>query len=147
MVSQNEPTPLGSRGLYVSFPGIAADYTDSMNGITEKLPWLLLWVFVSTMILLFLFTGSILLPLKAFLLNVVTLAATLGFLCWVFLDGNMRDPGSRLDADIAAKASGAAVLRACASTKPATPKTIATRARARRGGSFTPRARKDIAPE
>lgn len=82
------------RGLDTPFTvqvgGIAADYTDSMNGITDKLPWLLLWVFVSTMILLFLFTGSILLPLKAFLLNVVTLAATLGFLCWVFLDGNMR---------------------------------------------------------
>jgi RND superfamily putative drug exporter len=69
--------------------GIAADYTDSMKGITDKLPWLLLWVFASTLILLFLFTGSILLPIKAFLLNVITLAATLGFLCWVFLDGNL----------------------------------------------------------
>jgi RND superfamily putative drug exporter len=81
------------RGLKTPFEvqvgGIAADYTDSMDAITSKLPWLLLWVFISTMLLLFLFTGSILLPLKAFLLNVVTLAATLGFLCWVFLDGNL----------------------------------------------------------
>ncbi len=74
----------------VQVGGIAADYTDSMNGITRMLPWLLLWVFASTLILLFLFTGSILLPIKAFLLNIITLGATLGFLCWVFLDGNMR---------------------------------------------------------
>jgi RND superfamily putative drug exporter len=74
----------------VQVGGIAADYTDSMNGITNKLPLLLLWVLISTLVLLFLFTGSILLPLKAFLLNVVTLAATLGFLCWVFLDGNLK---------------------------------------------------------
>lgn len=79
------PTP-----FEVQVGGIAADYTDSMNGITSRLPWLLLWVFASTLILLFLFTGSILLPIKAFLLNVVTLAATLGFLCWIFLDGNLR---------------------------------------------------------
>jgi RND superfamily putative drug exporter len=74
----------------VQVGGIAADYTDSMKGITDKLPWLLLWVFASTLILLFLFTGSILLPIKAFLLNLITLAATLGFLCWVFLDGNLK---------------------------------------------------------
>jgi RND superfamily putative drug exporter len=69
--------------------GVAADYTDSMNAITSKLPLLLLWVFLSTMILLFLFTGSILLPLKAFALNLVSLVATLGFLTWVFMDGNL----------------------------------------------------------
>ena len=82
------------RGISAPFEvqvgGIAADYTDSMNGITRMLPWLLLWVFASTLILLFLFTGSILLPIKAFLLNIITLGATLGFLCWVFLDGNMK---------------------------------------------------------
>ncbi len=81
------------RGIQTSFEvqvgGIAADYTDSMNGITRMLPWLLLWVFASTLILLFLFTGSILLPIKAFLLNLITLGATLGFLCWIFLDGNL----------------------------------------------------------
>ncbi len=74
----------------VKIGGIAADYSDSIKGITDKLPALLIWVFASTLILLFLFTGSILLPIKAFLLNVITLSATLGFLCWVFLDGNMK---------------------------------------------------------
>ena len=74
----------------VQVGGVAADYTDSMNGITQRIPILLLWVFISTMILLFLFTGSILLPLKAFALNLVSLVATLGFLTWVFLDGNLQ---------------------------------------------------------
>jgi RND superfamily putative drug exporter len=74
----------------VQVGGVAADYTDSMNGITSKLPLLLLWVFLSTMILLFLFTGSILLPLMAFALNLVSLVATLGFLTWVFMDGNLQ---------------------------------------------------------
>jgi RND superfamily putative drug exporter len=74
----------------VKVGGVAADYTDSMNGITEKVPLLLLWVFIATFILLFLFTGSVLLPIKAFLLNIVSLVATLGFLTWVFMDGNLQ---------------------------------------------------------
>ena len=71
--------------------GIAADYADSLNGIAEKLPWVIAWIAISTFILLFLFTGSILLPIKAVLLNLVSLLATLGLLTWVFLDGNLRD--------------------------------------------------------
>ncbi|MDH6532722.1 RND superfamily putative drug exporter [Aurantimicrobium minutum] len=74
----------------VKVGGVAADYADSMNGITEKVPLLLLWVFIATFILLFLFTGSVLLPIKAFLLNIVSLVATLGFLTWVFMDGNLQ---------------------------------------------------------
>ncbi len=77
-------------GFTVEVGGVAADYTDSMDGITQRIPWLLLWVFLTTMILLFLFTGSLLLPLKAFALNLVSLVATLGFLTWVFLDGNLQ---------------------------------------------------------
>ena len=71
--------------------GIAADYADSLNGIAEKLPWVIAWIAISTFILLFLFTGSIVLPIKAVLLNLVSLLATLGLLTWVFLDGNLRE--------------------------------------------------------
>lgn len=74
----------------VNVGGVSADYTDSMNGITERVPWLLLWVFITTFILLFFFTGSVLLPIKAFLLNIISLVATLGFLTWVFMEGNLR---------------------------------------------------------
>ena len=71
--------------------GIAADYADSLNGIAEKLPWVIAWIAISTFILLFLFTGSVVLPIKAVLLNLVSLLATLGLLTWVFLDGNLRE--------------------------------------------------------
>ena len=74
----------------VQVGGIAADYTDSLDAITAKLPWLILWVFAATLILLFLFTGSVLLPLKAFLFNILSLGATLGFLTWVFVGGHLK---------------------------------------------------------
>jgi RND superfamily putative drug exporter len=74
----------------VQVGGIAADYTDSLDAITDKLPWLVLWVFATTLILLFLFTGSILLPLKAFVFNIMSLGATLGFLTWVFVGGHLK---------------------------------------------------------
>jgi RND superfamily putative drug exporter len=45
---------------------------------------------VSTLILLCLFTGSLLLPVKAVLLNFLSLFATLGFLVWVFMEGNLK---------------------------------------------------------
>jgi RND superfamily putative drug exporter len=44
---------------------------------------------ITTTILLFLFTGSLLLPLKAVVLNFLSLSATIGFLCWVFIGGNL----------------------------------------------------------
>jgi RND superfamily putative drug exporter len=42
------------------------------------------------LILLFLFTGSIILPIKAIILNVLSLAATMGVLTWVFIDGHLK---------------------------------------------------------
>lgn len=70
--------------------GSAASYTDSLLGITNNLPWAALWIVMTTLILLFLFTGSLLLPIKAVILNFLSLFATLGFLVWVFMDGNLK---------------------------------------------------------
>ena len=70
--------------------GSAALYADSMSGISNELPYTALWIILSTLILLFLFTGSVILPIKAVLLNMVSLGATIGFLTWVFLDGNLK---------------------------------------------------------
>ena len=70
--------------------GVAADYTDSQDGIANTLPLAFGWVAISVLILLFLFTGSIILPIKAILLNVLSLAATMGVLTWVFIDGNLQ---------------------------------------------------------
>jgi len=70
--------------------GAAADYTDSQDAISSTLPWALGWIAISVLILLFVFTGSIILPIKAVLLNVMSLTATLGVLTWVFVDGNLQ---------------------------------------------------------
>ena len=70
--------------------GVAADYTDSQDGISSTLPWALGWIAISVLILIFIFTGSIILPIKAILLNVLSLAATMGVLTWVFIDGHLQ---------------------------------------------------------
>jgi RND superfamily putative drug exporter len=70
--------------------GAGAAYTDSLLGITNNLPWAALWIIGATLILLFLFTGSLILPIKAIILNFLSLFATMGFLVWVFMDGNLK---------------------------------------------------------
>ena len=70
--------------------GSAASYTDSQLGVERNLPAAVGWIIGWTLILLFLFTGSVLLPIKAVLLNIVSLGATLGFLTWVFIGGHLK---------------------------------------------------------
>ena len=70
--------------------GVAADYADSQIGIAKKLPFALLWIALGTLLLLFMFTGSIILPIKAVILNLLSLSATLGVLTWIFIGGNMN---------------------------------------------------------
>jgi len=70
--------------------GAAADYTDTQAAIANRLPVVLAWIIVSILLLLFAFTGSLLLPIKAVLLNFLSLAATIGALTWVFIDGNLK---------------------------------------------------------
>ena len=70
--------------------GGGAYYTDSQQGIEQALPLAAIWIFFTTYILLFLFTGSVLLPLKAILLNVLSLGAILGVLSYVFQNGHLQ---------------------------------------------------------
>lgn len=70
--------------------GIAADYTDSQDGIANTLPWALGWIALSVFVLIFIFTGSIILPIKAVFLNALSLIATMGALTWVFGEGHLR---------------------------------------------------------
>ena len=79
------PAPVGTL-----IGGVAADYTDTQDGISQTLPLALGWIAVSVLILLFVFTGSIILPIKAILLNVLSLAATMGVMTWIFVDGNLQ---------------------------------------------------------
>ncbi len=70
--------------------GGAADFTDSQDGIAKTLPLALGWIALTVLILIFVFTGSIILPIKAVLLNALSLVATLGAITWVFIDGHLK---------------------------------------------------------
>jgi len=70
--------------------GVSADYTDSQDGISATLPWALGWIILSVLVLIFIFTGSIILPIKAVILNFLSLGATMGVLTWVFIDGHLQ---------------------------------------------------------
>ena len=69
--------------------GFAADFTDAQDGITSSILNVVLWISLVVLLLLFLFTGSILLPIKALLLNGVSLAATVGLLTLIFISGEL----------------------------------------------------------
>ena len=77
-------------GSEILIGGQAAIYTDSQHGIEQQLGNVMAWIIGFTLLLLFLFTGSVLLPIKAVLLNLLSLGATIGFLTWVFIDGNLK---------------------------------------------------------
>ena len=70
--------------------GAAADYADTQGAIAKTLPAVIGWIMITVLLLLFAFTGSILLPIKAVILNFTSLAATMGILTWIFIDGNLK---------------------------------------------------------
>ncbi len=70
--------------------GQAALLVDSKATLGDKLPWALGIIAASTLVLLFLFTGSLLIPLKAIVLNLLSLTATFGAMVYVFQDGHLR---------------------------------------------------------
>ena len=70
--------------------GVAADYADTQIGIAKTMPWALTWIAIGVLVLLFVFTGSLILPIKAVILNILSLAATLGVITWIFVDGNLK---------------------------------------------------------
>ncbi len=57
--------------------GVAADYADTQGAIADTLPIVFGWVVLIVLLLLFAFTGSLILPIKAILLNFLSLAATI----------------------------------------------------------------------
>src|ERR1700756_328602 len=62
---------------------------DSSEAVTSRLPIVLSFIAAITFVLLFLLTGSVVLPLKALLLNVLSLTASFGALVWVFQNGHL----------------------------------------------------------
>ncbi|MFQ6399069.1 MMPL family transporter [Nocardia sp. KC 131] len=80
------PSPAGSSAL---IGGQAAELRDSLASIGSKLPVAIGWIVLTTFVLLFLFTGSIVQPLRALLSNVLSLAATLGVMVFIFQEGHL----------------------------------------------------------
>ena len=84
----------GPDGRGVVLGGVAQINRDSVEAITTRLPWVLGLIAVITFGLLFLLTGSVVLPLKAVLLNVLSLTAAFGALVWIFQDGHLNALGT-----------------------------------------------------
>jgi RND superfamily putative drug exporter len=76
--------------VYVGVTGISAFYYDLRHSLVAHLPAVLAIIVGATLLVLFLFTGSVVLPLKAVLMNALTLSAAFGALVLVFQDGRFE---------------------------------------------------------
>jgi uncharacterized membrane protein YdfJ with MMPL/SSD domain len=70
--------------------GETAHFVDLKHSLTAHLPAALAILSVTTLVLLFLFTGSVILPVKALVMNLLTLSATFGLLVLIFQDGRLQ---------------------------------------------------------
>src|SRR5712691_1434175 len=76
-------------GTAVLVGGTTAGLVDELASLGATLPWMALLVGVSTFVLLFLAFGSVVLPLKAIVMNVLSLSATFGVVVWIFQWGHL----------------------------------------------------------
>jgi uncharacterized membrane protein YdfJ with MMPL/SSD domain len=81
-------------GRTVEFAGTAQTNRDSVNAITSRLPLVLGLIAVITFGLLFLLTGSVVIPLKALVLNVLSLTAAFGAIVWIFQEHHLDGLGT-----------------------------------------------------
>jgi RND superfamily putative drug exporter len=80
---------LAPQGVHVLVGGDTATLVDGKHAISSRLPLAAGIIVLTTFILLFLFTGSIVHPIRALLSNVLTLGATLGVMVWIFQLGHL----------------------------------------------------------
>jgi putative drug exporter of the RND superfamily len=77
--------------LDLAVGGSAAALIDTKSAIGDALPLALTIIVLATFVLLFLLSGSLLVPVKALVLNVLSLTATFGAMVWIFQDGNLSE--------------------------------------------------------
>lgn len=81
------------RALHTPFDtrvtGTAAVLVDTKHAIARRLPWAAAFIAVVTLLLVFLLTGSVLIPVQAVVLNALSLTAMFGAVVWVFQDGHL----------------------------------------------------------
>jgi uncharacterized membrane protein YdfJ with MMPL/SSD domain len=76
--------------VYVGVAGQTAAFLDLEHSLGAHLPAVLAVILVATLIVLFLFTGSVVLPIKAVVMNALSLSAVLGILVLIFQDGRLQ---------------------------------------------------------
>ncbi|MGZ5313644.1 MAG: MMPL family transporter [Solirubrobacterales bacterium] len=81
------PAPPGSE---VAVTGFAARFLDFQDSLKRHLPAAVSIVVLATLVILFLMTGSVILPIKALLMNVLNLSAVFGILVFIFQDGRLQ---------------------------------------------------------
>ena len=84
----------GPAGRSVELAGVAQVNRDSVDAVTHRLPLVLGLMAGITLVLLFLLTGSVVLPVKALICNVLSLTAAFGALVWIFQDGHLDALGT-----------------------------------------------------
>jgi len=80
-------TPPGTTALV---GGATADFIDFQSSLGEHLPIALAIVIVATLVILFLMTGSVILPIKSLIMNFLNLSAVFGLLVLIFQDGRLE---------------------------------------------------------
>ena len=70
--------------------GSAADHLDEQRAVSDRLPLVLAILAVTTIVVLFAMTGSVLLPLKAVVMNFLSLGAAFGALVFIFQEGRLE---------------------------------------------------------
>ncbi|HEY2054743.1 MAG TPA: MMPL family transporter [Solirubrobacterales bacterium] len=81
------PVPGGGAAMV---GGGAADFVDFQASLAAHLPIALAIIVVSTLVILFLMTGSVVLPIKSLLMNALNLSAVFGLLVLIFQDGRLE---------------------------------------------------------
>jgi uncharacterized membrane protein YdfJ with MMPL/SSD domain len=72
--------------------GTTAMLVDELSSLGGTLPWMALLTVLATLVLLFLAFGSVVLPVKAIVMNILSLSATFGVIVWVFQWGHLSGP-------------------------------------------------------
>ena len=88
--SQELVEHLRDRSAAISVTGFTAHYVDLQESLVDHLPLVLTIVVVVTLIVLFVMTGSVILPIKQVLMNALGLSATFGILVMIFQDGRFE---------------------------------------------------------
>jgi uncharacterized membrane protein YdfJ with MMPL/SSD domain len=81
------PAPAGATALV---SGATADFVDLQSSLVEHLPLVFAIIVIATLVILFLMTGSVVLPIKSLIMNFLNLSAVFGLMVLIFQDGRLE---------------------------------------------------------